>query len=115
MTLSKNQMQGVSSSPDFAVTGNRGAIFHADKFGTNIAVRAKPVPSLAEYDAFVMANPHGHRLAYNKISRYHGCNIRRAVIMRRQGETWAEIGTAIGVSPDTIRGWVNSLPEELKP
>lgn len=115
MTLSKNQMFGISSKSVSAVTRNCGEISHADRFGTDLAIRPKTVPPVSEYNAYVQAAQRRKTHYWHRSQRFEGVFLRRAVIMRRQGETWSDIGRAIGVAGTTIKNWVEFLPLELQP
>lgn len=74
-------------------------------------VRPRSVPNASEYDAWIKTR-----------NRYGGGNLkmtgialRRAVIMRRQGESWKDIGYAVGFSSSTIKNWCEFLPLDLRP
>ena len=90
------------------VTNKYGSIIHADSFGTNIALRSKAPPPVAEYDAHI-ASAYRNRRCINA----SGAQLRRIVIMRRNGSTWKECGEAVGVTGSAARDWVVMLPLAL--
>lgn len=96
------------------ITHKRGGIEHADKLGTDIAVRsAVPLP-VAEYDKWL-----GSGNAWSEFQKSPhrtektGYRLRRIVIMRREGATWKDCGEAVGVTGDTAKQWVEFLPMDL--
>lgn len=73
-----------------------------------VLCRAQTVPPLSEYEAWLAANPirkKGH-------STITAMKLRRAVIMRRGGQTIGDIRAAVGTS---IGHWLAKLPPELRP
>lgn len=93
-------------------TEKHGTIVSVSHNGKRIAMQAKPIASVAEYDAWIRTrNYHRYEGPYTKAK--DGSRLRRIVIMRRQGSTWGECGEAIGVSASTARSWVEFLPFDL--
>jgi len=95
-----------------AATRKGGGIEHADRFGTNLAIRSSAVPAVAEYDDYLK------RQNERRINRIHAANktgarLRRIVIMRREGASWKSCGDATGVSGACAKGWVEYLPQAL--
>lgn len=95
----------IYSSP--AVTGNRGTIITAPHNGKNIAIQAKPIAPVADYEKWFSSRNKGYG---GKITP---AKIRRIVIMRRQGSTWKECGEAVGVHSNYARELVEFLPFDL--
>lgn len=95
-----------------AVTNAHGGIEHADRFGTDLAIRPATPPPVAEYDAYL--NSRNVRFcATNHKTQVTGFRLRRIVIMRRAGSSWKECGEAVGTSAGAARSWVEFLPYEL--
>lgn len=69
----------------------------------------QPVPPASAYDDWVNGKD-GHWTGRFGIA---GCKVRRAVIMRREGRTYREIGTAIGRSAGKVGELFAGLPDEL--
>ena len=92
-----------------AATGKRGPIVAVPHNGKNIAIQAKRIAPVADYEEWYW-NRNRNRNSGGKCSP---AKIRRVVIMRRQGSTWKECGEAVGVSPSCAREWVEFLPFEL--
>lgn len=90
-----------------SATNKCGLIVSAPHNGQNIAIQAKPIAPLADYEKWFRSR--------NK--RYGGkitpAKIRRIVIMRRQGATWKECGEAVGVHGHYAKDWVEFLPFDL--
>jgi hypothetical protein len=102
---------GTSLNGD-AVTIKTGGVIHADTFGTDIAIRSSTPPPVSAYDEWL------GRRNYSIVASAHkatptGAKLRRIVIMRRAGCTWAECGAAVGVSYQTARTWVQFLPQHM--
>ena len=74
----------------------------------DIHVRAKPVADLAYYELWASSGR-------NDRMRITPQQIRRAVIMRKQGETWADCGRAVGSTGGTLKQIVEFLPLHLQP
>lgn len=86
-----------------------GVIEHADSFGTDMAVRSKVPPPVAEYDEYLK----GRNVQFcgtNHNIQKTGYRLRRIVVMRRNGSTWKECGDATGISAKAARSWVEMLP-----
>lgn len=96
----------IYSSP--AVTGNRGTIIAVPHNGKNIAMQAKPIAPVADYEAWLRGR---NRWSYG--GKMSPERVRRVVIMRRQGSSWKECGEAVGVSGSAAKSWVEFLPFEL--
>jgi len=101
----------IYSSP--AVTAKHGTIINlrnaAPHNGKHIAMQARPVAPVADYDAWLR-----RRNRFNGGgSKCTGAKLRRIVIMRRQGSTWKECGEAVGVVGSAAKAWVEFLPFEL--
>jgi len=91
--------------------GNKGTgtIISVPHNGKNVRIQAKPIAPVAAYDAWLRGsnrNRHSH-------NRRTGAKLRRIVIMRRQGSSWAECGAAVGVGGSCAKEWVEFLPFEL--
>lgn len=90
-----------------AVTKGTGLIVSAHHNGKNIAIQAKPIAPVADYEKWFWGR---NRSGGGNITP---AKIRRVVIMRRQGATWKECGEAVGVSGCRAREWVEFLPFDL--
>lgn len=77
--------------------------------GSQIAMRAKTVPPVAEYDEWF----HGRNRYFGGNSKCTAVKLRRIVIMRRQGSSWKECGDAVGVAGSAAKSWVEFLPLHL--
>jgi hypothetical protein len=75
--------------------------------GKNIAIQAKPIAPLADYETWYRGR---NRRCGSKCT---AAKLRRIVIMRRQGSTWKECGDAVGVVGAAAKEWVEFLPFEL--
>lgn len=95
-----------------AAVPKRGGIIHADKFGTDLAMRSATPPPVAEYDAYLKGR-NVRSCARNHSPQKTGFRLRRIVVMRRAGSSWGECGAAVGIGPLTARAWVEFLPLEL--
>ena len=91
-----------------AVTGKRGTIVAVPHNGKNIAIQAKPIAPVADYEKWFRS-----RNRWYDGGKCSPAKVRRVVIMRRQGSTWKECGEAVGVSGSSARAWVEFLPFEL--
>lgn len=99
----------IYSSP--ASTAKHGTIVAVPHSGRRLTVQAKPVASVADYEAWLQARNRNRRThSGNKCT---GAKLRRVVIMRRQGSTWKECGEAVGVTGSVAQDWVEFLPFEL--
>lgn len=99
----------IYSSP--ASTAKHGTIVSVPHSGRRLTVQAKPVASVADYEAWLQARNRNRRThSGNKCT---GAKLRRVVIMRRQGSTWKECGEAVGVTGSVAQDWVEFLPFEL--
>lgn len=90
-----------------AVTKSSGLIISAPHNGSRIAIQAKSIPPLADYEKWFRG---GNCRLGGKSSP---AKIRRIVIMRRQGSTWRECGVAVGATENTVKNWVEFLPLDL--
>jgi hypothetical protein len=90
-----------------AVTKGTGLVVSAHHNGKNIAIQAKPIPPVADYERWFYG---GNRSGGGKITP---AKIRRIVIMRRQGSSWKECGDAVGISGCRAREWIEFLPFDL--
>ena len=97
----------IYSSP--ASVAKHGTIVSVHHNGRRLAMQAKPIAPVADYDAWLRAR-NRNRYSSNQST---GAKIRRIVIMRRQGSTWKECGAAVGVSGKCAQDWVEFLPFEL--
>ena len=97
----------IYSSP--ASTAKHGTIISVHHNGRRLAMQAKPIAPVAEYEAWLRGR-NRNRYSSNQST---GAKIRRIVIMRRQGSTWKECGEAVGVSGNCAKEWVDFLPFEL--
>lgn len=99
----------IYSSP--ASTAKHGTVVSVPHSGRRLTVQAKPVASVADYEAWLQARNRNRRThSGNKCT---GAKLRRIVIMRRQGSTWKECGEAVGVCGSAAQDWVELLPFEL--
>jgi hypothetical protein len=99
----------IYSSP--ASVAKHGTIVSVHHNGRRLAMQAKPIAPVAEYDAWLQARNRNRRThSGNKCT---GAKLRRVVIMRRQGSTWKECGEAVGVCGSAAQDWVEFLPFEL--
>ena len=99
----------IYSSP--ASTAKHGTIVSVPHSGRRLTVQAKPVASVADYEAWLRNRDRNRRTqSHNKCT---GAKLRRIVIMRRQGSTWKECGEAVGVCGSVAQDWVDFLPFEL--
>lgn len=80
-----------------------------------IKLTPQSVPTLKQYEELFSGRN-------SRLSQYTGpetyrsltpAKIRRAVIMRRQGESWAEIGRCLGHSGATLKSYIDFLPLEF--
>lgn len=90
-----------------AVIKSTGLIISVPHNGRNIAIQAKPIAPLADYEKWFRG---GNCRLGGKINP---AKIRRIVIMRRQGSSWKECGEAVGVSGPRAKDWVEFLPLDL--
>ena len=95
-----------------AETRKGGGIEHADKFGTNVAIRSATPPPVELYDKYLRSRNVRFQ-STNHRTQKSGFRLRRIVIMRRAGSTWKECGDAVGISAASARDWVEFLPLEL--
>ena len=80
--------------------------------GSRIAIRAKTVPPVPEYDEWLKnGNYRWNTGPHLKVK--NGAKLRRIVIMRRQGSSWKECGEAVGVAGNAAKSWVEFLPLHL--
>lgn len=91
-----------------AVTKGTGLVVSAHHNGKNIAIQARPIAPVADYEKWFRS-----RNRWNDGGKITPAKVRRVVIMRRQGSTWKECGEAVGVSGSRAREWVEFLPLEL--
>ena len=97
----------IYSSP--ASTAKHGTIVSVPHSGRRLTVQAKPVASVADYEAWHRGR-NSHKTGN---SRCTGAKLRRIVIMRRQGSSWRECGEAVGVTGSCAQDWVEFLPFDL--
>lgn len=71
-----------------------------------VLCRPQAVPPLSEYEAWLTANPVGKR-GHSRIS---ALKLRRAVQMKRGGQTLKDIECAVGMQ---MHAWLGKLPPEL--
>lgn len=78
-----------------------------------------PATSLEAYKNYLLKRNRQLRIAYyaDMDCEIHNLatKLRRAVIMRKQGETWQTIGYAVGMSGSAIKKHIDFLPLELQP
>jgi hypothetical protein len=99
----------IYSSP--ASVAKHGTIVSVHHNGRRLAMQAKPIAPVADYEAWLQARNRNRRThSGNKCT---GAKLRRVVIMRRQGSTWKECGEAVGVCGSAAQDWVEFLPFEL--
>jgi hypothetical protein len=78
----------------------------------------RAVPSAEEYQAWLDRPTNRRRSTYNTHSykQMSGVKLRRAAIMRRQGESWKDCATAVGLTcGSSIRAYFEFMPEHLQP
>ena len=95
-----------------ATTRRAGGIEHASKFGTDLAMRSATPPPVEAYDKWLRGGNNRYGRATHGVPKT-GFRLRRIVIMRRAGSTWAECGAAVGLTGWTARSWAEFLPYEL--
>jgi hypothetical protein len=96
-----------------ASTAKHGTIISVHHNGRRLAVQAKPIAPVADYEAWLRGrNYRQFSCPHNRRAR-DGAALRRIVIMRRQGSTWKECGEALGISGSAAKNWVEFLPFEL--
>lgn len=100
----------IYSSP--ASTAKHGTIISVHHNGRRLAMQAKPIAPVADYEAWLQARNYRRFNGPHRRAR-DGAALRRIVIMRRQGSTWKECGEALGISGDAAKNWVEFLPFEL--
>jgi hypothetical protein len=101
----------IYSSP--ASTAKHGTIISVHHNGRRLAMQAKPIAPVAEYEAWLGGrNRRQFSCPHNRRAK-DGAALRRIVIMRRQGSTWKECGEAVGVSGKCAKEWVELLPFDL--
>lgn len=94
---------------DAAATNKHGSLVSAAHIGKYIAIQAKKIEPVEAYDEWL-----DKRNAFRGgNSKCTGTKLRRIVIMRRQGSTWNECGSAVGVNGACAKQWVEFLPFEL--
>lgn len=76
-------------------------------------VRSAPTPDAAIYDEWLNRRNRGRNAHRDPDFGINGAKLRRAVIMRKQGQTWKEIGDAVGMSASAIRAHCEFLPLDL--
>lgn len=78
-------------------------------------VRALPTPPpTTEYDDWLNSRNRAQHSGY-MMKKMSGAQLRRAVVMRKQGETWKSCGEAIGYSGKAVKQWLDFLPLHLAP
>jgi len=94
--------------------GNKGTgtIISVPHNGKNVRIQAKPIAPVAAYDAWLKSR-NAQRYSGPHTQSATGAQIRRVVIMRRQGSTWKECGEAIGKSRQSAQSLVEFLPLDL--
>jgi hypothetical protein len=92
-----------------ASTAKCGTILSVPHNGRRIAMQAKPIAPVADYDEWLW----NRNRRTNSNNRCTGAKLRRIVIMRRQGSTWQECGEAVGVKAWSAKAWVEFLPFDL--
>ncbi len=71
-------------------------------------IRAKPIRPLSDYESWV-------RQRNNTRMRTTAQQIRRAVIMRKQGEAWKDCAAAVGSTANHLKQIIEFLPIDLQP
>jgi hypothetical protein len=83
---------------------------HVEHHGAFLRMHSLPPPPVAEYDQWLEAakssDPRGKCQAT-------GLKLRRMVLMRRGGSTYAEIGRAVGSGATSVKLWLDRLPDGL--
>jgi hypothetical protein len=95
-----------------ATTRRAGGIEHASKFGTDLAMRSATPPPAEAYDDWLRGRNIRHYGGVHGVQKT-GFRLRRIVIMRRAGSSWAECGAALGITHSAAKNWVEFLPHEL--
>lgn len=93
-------------------TGSGMHLFHR---GIYAAVHSTPPPPVAEYDRWLAGYCETLATSARAKVGVDGATLRRWVIMRRQGSSQKECGSARGMSGEVVCRWLNRLPEELRP
>lgn len=82
--------------------------------GAYATVHSAAPPPVAEYDEWLAARaPKCRNGVRSRAFNMTGAKLRRAVVMRRQGETLAEAGRAIGIGGPALMDWLARLPSHL--
>ena len=112
--LSREQTHGIGKRPE-ATVRSYGAVTHIDRFGTDLVMRSAAPPPAAEYQAWLESRNIGQHSGYTR-HKWSGVQVRRCVIMRRNGSTWAACAQAIGLkSGGHIKRVLEFLPLDLQP
>jgi hypothetical protein len=101
----------IYSSP--ASTAKHGTIISVHHNGRRLAMQAKPIAPVADYEAWLRGRNYRQFSCPHHRRPRDGAALRRIVIMRRQGSTWKECGEALGISGNAAKDWVDFLPFEL--
>ena len=101
----------IYSSP--ASTAKHGTIVSVPHNGRRLAMQAKPIAPVADYEAWLRGRNYRQFSCPHHRRPRDGAALRRIVIMRRQGSTWKECGEALGISGGAAKNWVEFLPFEL--
>ena len=101
----------IYSSP--ASVAKHGTIVSVPHNGRRIAMQAKPIAPVADYEAWLRGRNYRQFSCPHHRRPRDGAALRRIVIMRRQGSTWKECGEALGISGSAAKNWVEFLPFEL--
>lgn len=74
-------------------------------------VRETAAPPVERYEHWLSSQRVG--VAVHGLAHMTATKLRRAVVMRRGGQTLADIASATGLSTTCVSRWLKSLPEDL--
>jgi hypothetical protein len=97
------------SDPAERGTSNRDSVF-APHTGFRLACHSAAPPPIAEYDAWLESIRSDDPRGKLKVT---GAKLRRLAIMRRDGRTFKECGSALSMSTVIAMRWINRLPQGL--
>jgi hypothetical protein len=88
-------------------SGSGAHMYHRGVYATVHSTAPAPV---AEYEAWLAGKLKAPTGQYSKLT---GSKLRRMVVMRRQGSSLSEIGSAVGMHLSGACKWLKLLPEGL--
>jgi hypothetical protein len=92
------------------MTADGGSGAHLWHMAPYVACQSVPPPPIEQYEAWLIGNPIGKHAR----SAITASKLRRAVIMKRGGQTLRDIGRAIGMAGPSVGNWLAKLPQELR-